>query len=1352
MSELIFTGLADYFNGTNVVSINFKSSSKAITSYQFQFCPANATIPDNQAWKPITILKDVSFQPNTNINVLLTNTFTDTPEYTVFILSTSTQTVIWQKSTTANCTYTNTNVSTITSYTGDNYTTRNTTGGFITTTTTGNTKTNNSIFYTSSALSVEISSSLYSGSASLFIMSSSSVTLNSNLLSNNGSINLLGTGPPTTDANSFGIFINYPINNTNVGPITFTGTGGTYTGTNYSSGIIINVDNITNTNKGNISFYGDAKGAINYGIYIYNKTNINITNTGTGPISFNGNLIDYHGYDIFIDTDLTVTETTTGPISFSGTGGYDAGNRGIVDVLNSSVSGILTGSITNLGKGIVSFTGTTPADKTSDKNTDKKDYGINILRDITNNSTGTLLFNGKGGTETVYYNTSGEATNFIWSRGIILGNLSVFQYTPINILNNTSGSIIFNGIGSDVGIIMTSNITNNTKGIVSFNGMGGYDTGLTNYVYSGGGGIYIYYVYINNSTNGTISFTGSGGSADKSKNGWGLMIFDNTMFNTPYPSNFTVNTGKVTINITITESRVTGGIYNSNSNNTGIGNIASEHAINIGLIDNKSNISSITYTGVIFGIDSDDIGTIAGIKMNKYIWNLAEKPKKLAWDLVINSDMASIDNLSNRYVQSKDKNYQLQPLEEFSLHVSTQNLDMSSSIPAPINGTWSSICYGDGMYVAISQYGDNMNQIMKSTDMKNWTVSKATGNLVWKSICYGDGLFVAVSQSGNNSSNETNQVMISNNGINWTSYPATGNLMWESVCYKDGLYVAVAASGDNMTPSTNQVMTSMDGMLWESHPATGTLLWFSVCAGKDMFLALSIVGDNMTPETNQVMISKDGKNWESYPALGENILWASVCYGNGMYVAVSFIENEYTIMSSNDGKMWTPQKAPGNLMWRSIAYGDGIFVAVAEDGDNMSASTNQIMYSNDGIKWHSIAATGNMEWQTICYGVNNFIVLSDNGDNMTPSSNQIMMIPRNTFNNIISYPAPYNLGWHSICYGNGIFVALSIWGVGPNNYLQHQIMISSDGKKWITTESTNKTYKAWYGVCYGKGMFVAVGENEVMISKDGKMWESRTTITGDWRSICYGDGLFIALSPLQVMVSNDGIIWNGYNTTGSLNWNSICYGNGTFVAVAANGNNFLNKTKPVMISNDGKNWKSYPAVLNMKTVCYGNNMFVAIASSFETNSSMVVTSEDGKKWTSHKSIPDMKWTCVTYGDGIFIAVNSNSNTVIASMDGIKWTEQQIPGNLEWQSICYGNGIFAGVALTGINNSPESNQIITIHRSIFDKMSLNKKNVMEEFKSYKHKNYHSYNNKCINIFVLLLIMFIIVLLWDKYNKK
>jgi len=134
-----------------------------------------------------------------------------------------------------------------------------------------------------------------------------------------------------------------------------------------------------------------------------------------------------------------------------------------------------------------------------------------------------------------------------------------------------------------------------------------------------------------------------------------------------------------------------------------------------------------------------------------------------------------------------------------------------------------SATYGNGAYVAVG----TSNNIQYSTDGINWAGVSPGGSNRWRSVCYGNGLFVAVS------SYSSNRVATSPDGINWTLRTSSGEgNQWYAVTYGDGLFVALARYG------TNKVMTSPDGINWTGISAD-TERWTGITYGNGVFVGVA---------------------------------------------------------------------------------------------------------------------------------------------------------------------------------------------------------------------------------------------------------------------------------------------------------------------------------------------------------------------------------------------------------------------------------------------------------------------------------------------------------------------------------
>lgn len=122
-----------------------------------------------------------------------------------------------------------------------------------------------------------------------------------------------------------------------------------------------------------------------------------------------------------------------------------------------------------------------------------------------------------------------------------------------------------------------------------------------------------------------------------------------------------------------------------------------------------------------------------------------------------------------------------------------------------------SIAYGGDKYVAVSEAsGSSTNCFLRSTNGTTWYGTQAPQANWWTSIAYGNGLFVAVARTG------TQQVATSTDGISWIGRAAAENNYWTDVAYQNGFFVAVANQG------VNRLMASADGINWSAWSVPST--------------------------------------------------------------------------------------------------------------------------------------------------------------------------------------------------------------------------------------------------------------------------------------------------------------------------------------------------------------------------------------------------------------------------------------------------------------------------------------------------------------------------------------------------
>ena len=281
---------------------------------------------------------------------------------------------------------------------------------------------------------------------------------------------------------------------------------------------------------------------------------------------------------------------------------------------------------------------------------------------------------------------------------------------------------------------------------------------------------------------------------------------------------------------------------------------------------------------------------------------------------------------------------------------------------------WYGVCYGNGIYVAVS-YSGSGNNVMTSPDGITWTLRTSAADNGWITVCYGNGLFVAVSYSGTG-----NRVMTSPDGITWTIRTSAADNGWYSVCYGADKFVAVSYSGTG-----NRVMTSPDGITWTLRTSAADLGWNNVSYGNGLFVAVASSGTG-----NRVMTSPDGITWTSRTSAADNS-WNGVCYGNGLFVAVASSGTGNRVMTSPDGITWTSRTSAADNSWNGVCYGAGKFVAVSISG--------HVMSSPDGLTWTSESTAASINWYGVCYGTDKFVAVAASGTGNRVMSSSYVPVP-----------------------------------------------------------------------------------------------------------------------------------------------------------------------------------------------------------------------------------------------------------------------------------------------------------------------------------------------------------------------
>jgi hypothetical protein len=243
----------------------------------------------------------------------------------------------------------------------------------------------------------------------------------------------------------------------------------------------------------------------------------------------------------------------------------------------------------------------------------------------------------------------------------------------------------------------------------------------------------------------------------------------------------------------------------------------------------------------------------------------------------------------------------------------------------------------------------------------------------------------------------------------------------------------------------------------------------------------------------------------------------------------------------------------------------------------------------------------------------------------------------------------------------------------------------------------------WNSLTYGSGIFVAINTNgQTAWSPDGITWNlstlptSNTTLSGV--TIIGSGGTFTCTTTTTQLVVGQSVVISGLNT--AVDGSSIP--NGTYYISATNGKSSFTLTDTYVRAITQNNVLTglgvgSPIGLTFSVgapaytgVAFGNNKFVAIQNGAGLRSAY---SFDGVNW--YQSLIYMSATTLSYGQGVFVAVNSSSTSAYVSEHGIYWKQRTLNyGSISSIAFGFNNsniGLFA--TLTGDGGSSGNATVI-----------------------------------------------------------
>lgn len=233
-----------------------------------------------------------------------------------------------------------------------------------------------------------------------------------------------------------------------------------------------------------------------------------------------------------------------------------------------------------------------------------------------------------------------------------------------------------------------------------------------------------------------------------------------------------------------------------------------------------------------------------------------------------------------------------------SIYASSDGIIWTSQL-LPVTANWTSIAYGNKVWVIISNAGSlpGSTILISASNGDSWKTANLPVVSTWNKLVFGNGTFVAIASSS------SNVAYSSTYGVSWTLGTGLSSASWIDIAYGAGRFVAIASSSNTAAYSTN------NGSSWTTITLPITANWSSIEYGNNRFVA--IASTSATP-----IYSFDGVTWyqSSY-----SVAASKLTYGNGVFFAV--VNAGSTVnYTSETGILWTKHTGPA-ASYTDIAFG-----------------------------------------------------------------------------------------------------------------------------------------------------------------------------------------------------------------------------------------------------------------------------------------------------------------------------------------------------------------------------------------------------------------------------------------------
>ena len=532
------------------------------------------------------------------------------------------------------------------------------------------------------------------------------------------------------------------------------------------------------------------------------------------------------------------------------------------------------------------------------------------------------------------------------------------------------------------------------------------------------------------------------------------------------------------------------------------------------------------------------------------------------------------------------------------------------------------IAYGDNYFLAIPTTG---SVGASSPDGEIWSPLSLPDTInTWADITYGNSYWAALgtTTTGNNS-----VVAYSNsNGLGWRTSSLPSNSTWDKITYGNGTFVAISNDNSRAAYSTNQGLTWTASSLSSSTAVTltGTPI---ISSTEYKFGISSLYLDG----SSHIDVAIDSK----------------FAYNNEDFTIECFVR-------------------PTSLTGTQVVIDQRTSANQASINVDISAAGAVRLYVLGAYRITSTTLITAGAWSHIAVsrasGVTRLFVNGTVQGTTYTDANVYLERPAaigasfSASNKFTGYIDEVRISRGVSRYTTTFTPPLAaFYSTDPYTVLLMHFDNSNNSTAITSTTGT------WVGLTYGTGVFLAVNSNgQTSWSTDGATWNASTlptnvtTLSGV--TIIGGAGQFTCTTTSTQLIVGQSVVVSGALTGGGVGTIT----NGTYYISLTNGKSTFTLadtyahaiagTNPITTGAGSTTGLTFAVGAPTYTdVAFGNNKFVAIQTGTGLHSAF---SFDGVNW--NQSLTYMSATSLSYGQGVFVAVNSGSTAAYVSEHGVYW--------------------------------------------------------------------------------------------------